>query len=279
MIAKRYRIILWAAPLILLQWMAAAVIKPDGSPRWIEYVIVGFFLGTFFGHATLAAAWAALGPGPVRWRFPLSLVWVAMLPMAIAINIAIHDWRLPYVFVIGGCLFGQWLIVQLPLWGLAMGYGLRLRHVDDVDTMQDCCERQFGIRHLMVITAIVGVIFGAGRILVGRQGATVRLDSDVQALIFLAVAAIALTLPLLLAGILPRRAIPAVLLVLTLIGLATAWELTLWRVIPGGGGGPETGHFVGINAFTAATILAGVAVLRLNGYQLAGSPSSPGSKR
>jgi hypothetical protein len=145
--------------------------------------------------------------------------------------------------------------------------------------MQDCCERQFGIRHLMVITAIVGVIFGAGRILVGRQGATVRLDSDVPAFIFLAVAAIALTLPLLLAGILPRRAIPAVLLVLTLIGLATAWELTLWRVIPGGGGGPETGHFVGINAFTAATILAGVAVLRLNGYQLAGSPSSPGSKR
>ncbi len=35
---------------------------------------IGFFFGSFFGHTTLAAAWAALGPGPIGWRVPLSLV-------------------------------------------------------------------------------------------------------------------------------------------------------------------------------------------------------------
>ena len=271
MIARRYRIILWAAPLILLQWFAMAVIKLNAHSDWMECVTLGFFFGTFFGHTTLASAWAALGPGPLRWRFPLSLVWVAMLPTAFAAKFAIHGGRIDaeLVIVIGGCLFGQWLMVQLPLWGLAMAYGLRLRHVDDVDTMQDCCERQFGIRHLMVITAIVGVIFGVGRILAGSQGMSFLLDSDALIFVFLAVAAIMLTVPLLLAGLLPRRAIPAVLLVLILVGVATAWELTLYRVVPGiPRGGPDVLHFVGINAFTAATILAGVAVLRLNGYGL-----------
>ena len=54
---------------------------------------------------------------------------------------------------------------------------------------------------------------------------------------------------------------------LTLIGFATAWEVTLVRVVPGGQqGAPGLGHFIWINGFTAATILAGVALLRLNGY-------------
>jgi len=264
---RRYRIILWAAPLMLLQWIATAVIEPEGGHGKIGYVTIGFFFGTFFGYTTLAAAWAALGPGPLMCRVPLSLVWVALLPVAIAINVAINGGPQRAAFVIGGCLFGQWLIVQLSLWSLAIGYGLRLRHEDDWEETQNRRERQFSIRHLMVITAIVGVILGVGRILVSWLGESFWLDHEAPIFIFLAVAAIALTLPLLLAGLLPRRAVPAVLMVLTLIGFATACELTLWHVIPGGPqGGPEIGHFAGINAFTAATILAGVALLRLNGY-------------
>jgi hypothetical protein len=269
MMPRRYRIILWAAPLILLQWFAMAVIDPQGGRGGMVYVTLGFFFGTFFGQTTLAAAWAALGPGPLRWRLPLSLAWVAMLPMAIFINIVIHGGPKGAELIIGGCLFGQWLIVQLPLWGLATVYGVRLRHVDDIGIVQDRRERQFGIRHLMIATTIVGVTLGMGRILVDAQGMWFGLALQFLIFVFLAVAAIALTLPLLLAGLLPRRAIPAVLLVLTLIGLATAWELTLFRAIPGvPRGAPDDLYFVFIciNAFTAATILAGVAVLRLNGY-------------
>jgi hypothetical protein len=228
-------------------------------------------LGAFFGQTTLASAWAALGPGPLRWRLPLSLVWVALLPLVLVINIAIHhpgEGEIAMVIVgVGGCLLGQWLVVQLPLWTLALGYGLRLRHVDDAEDRHDQRERQFGIRHLMVITAIVGVIFGVGRIVVSWQGESFRPESDVLVFVFLGAAAIALTLPLLLAGLLPRRAVLAVLVVLGLIGVATVWELTLLHAVPGAPpGGPGFGDLIGINAFTAATILAAVAVVRLNGY-------------
>lgn len=265
MIPRRYRFLLWAAPVLALQWIGIAVIEPNGRGRF-EYVNTGFFIGSFFGQTTLAAAWAALGPGPIRWRIPLSLAWVATLPIAIAINLDIDGGPDDVAVLIGACLLGQWLIVQMPLWALAIGYGLRLRHVDDWEKMQDRRSRQFSLRHLMVVTTIVGVILGAGRILIDWLGESYSLDREAPIFIFLAAAAVILTLPLLLAGLLPRRAIPAVLLVSTLICLATAWELTLLRMVPGGATGAETGHFIGINAFTMVTILVGVLLLRLNGY-------------
>jgi hypothetical protein len=263
---RRYRILLWALPALVVQWFGIAAIDPDGRTV-SDYVSIGFFFGSFFGQATLAAAWTALGPGPIGWRIPLSAVWVTMLPVAIFINLGLNHGPDDVMIIIGACVFAQWLVVQLPLWALAFGYGLRLRHVDDIDPTQDRSERQFGIRHLMIFTAIVGVIFGAGRLLIGWLGASYFADDEVPIFIFLAAAAVILTLPLLLAGLLPRRAIPAVLLVLALIGLATVWEVTLLRTVSGAATpGPDMWHFVWINVFTAATILAGVLILRSNGY-------------
>jgi hypothetical protein len=268
---RRYRILLWAVPVLVSQWMAIATTDPDGR-HVSDHVSIGFFIGSLFGQATLAAAWTALGPGPIRWRIPLSLVWVAMLPVAIAINLGLNGGPDDAAIIIGACLFGQWLVVQLPLWALAFGSGLRLRHVDDVDPMRGRRERQFGIRHLMFFTAVVAVIFGAGRILIGWLGASYFADDAAMIFIFLAAAAVILTLPLLLAGLLPRRAIPAALLVLILIGLATVWEVTLLRTVFGAATpGPDMWHFVWINCFTAATILVCVLLLRWNGYSTAGT--------
>ncbi len=266
MIPRRYRILFWAAPVLVLQWIVIAAIELQARGGY-EYVTIGFFLGSVFGQATLAAAWAALGPGLIVWRIPLSLVWIVMLPVAIAINLRIDTGSNDGAVVIGVCMFGQWLIVQLPLWALAIGYGLRLRHVEDWQKRHDRPTRQFSLRHLMVVTAIVGVVFGAGRILIGWLGDSFSLDREAPIFVFLAVAAVILTLPLLLAGLLPRRALPAVMVVLTLIGLATAWEVTLLQKLPGvAGPRPDTGDFIWINLFTAATILAGVLLLRLNEY-------------
>ena len=136
---------------------------------------IGFFFGTFFGQATLAAAWTASGPGPLKWRISLSIVWVAMLPVAIVINLGIHGGPDDAAFVIGACigacLFGQWL--RPVRCGCVDGVRLRLRHVDDGEGIQDHRERQFGIRHLMVLTTIVGVVLGVGR---GWLGAAYRPD-------------------------------------------------------------------------------------------------------
>jgi hypothetical protein len=268
----RYRVFIWAGPVVALGLLSISLLDPDPPGRLGEQIGLGFFFGTMFSHATLASAWTAFGPGPLVWRLPLSLAWVLSMPVAIGINVGLNGGPDEAAVVVGGCLLGQWFLVQLPLWGLAMGYGLRLRHWSDVSTVTDARERQFGIRQLMIITAIVGVIFGIGRILVVNLGHRLNVDGEVAFFAFLAIAAIVITLPVLLASLLPRLALPATLLALVLIGFATAWELPMFLGTGAGRrGGPDAMHFVWINGVTTAWLLALVAVVRLNGYRLATS--------
>lgn len=236
-----------------------------------EHVVLGYLFGTIFAHATLAAAWTALGPLPLIGRLPLSLVWLALLGLAFAANVGMHGGPdKGVVLLVWACLLGQWLCVQIPLWGLTIAYGSRLRHLHDESQAASPRERQFGIRELMIFTAIVGVVFGIGRVVVGNYASHIAwmLGSEAPIFIFLAVAAIVVTLPLLLATLLPRFAVPAVLATLFLIGSATLWELPLLHLFHQAPG-PDVYHLVLINAFTAGWILLlGVAV-RLNGYRLA----------
>ncbi|HUE72282.1 MAG TPA: hypothetical protein VMP01_15465 [Pirellulaceae bacterium] len=249
-------------------WLLLAFIDPDPPGRLGEYIGIGFFLGTMFGQTTVASAWTAFGPAPLVWRLPLSFLWVVMLAMAIGINVGMRGGPDEAYFVIGACLIGQWFLVQLPLWGLAMGYGLRLRHRDDANMTSDPRERQFGIRQLLIITTIVAVVFGIGRLIVPNLN--IGSSGEPAIFIFLAVAAIVITLPLLLASLLPRLALPGTLVTLVLIGLATAWELPMLRSAGvGSRGGPDAMHFVWINAITTMWLLALVLVVRWNGYTLA----------
>ncbi len=119
----------------------------------------------------------------------------------------------------------------------------------------------------MAITALVAVLLGAGRALVPWLGEELHLDRESPIFIFLALSAVIQTLPLLLAGLLPRWSLLGVIVVLLLIGLATTWEVSLLRHFPGvRGSGPNTRHFIWINVFTSAVILAGILLVRFNGY-------------
>jgi hypothetical protein len=266
-VPRRYTVFFWLGPLLALSWLTLSILDPDPGGGVIETLGLGYFFGSLFGHTTLAAAWTAFGPAPLVWRLPISLTWVFLLATAIGINLGLNGGPDEAVLVIGGCLFGQWLLLQFPLWGLALGYGLRLRHVDDDGYGLDHRERQFGIRQLMIVTTIVGVVFGIGRLVVGQ----LRLDfgrGEAAIFIFLAVAAIVLTLPLLLAALMRRFTIPAVLVALVLIGLATTWELPLLQIVHRGPG-PKAQDLVAINAITAAIMLTVLTIVRLNGYSLA----------
>ena len=180
--------------------------------------------------------------------------------------------------VLGGCLLGHWAIAQLPMWYLAFAFGLRLRHSSERSYGLDPSERQFGIRQLMIVTAIVAVVLGCGRVAVTlllgdgfRSG-----GGQPMILVFLAVAGVIMTLPLVLSALLPRFAIPASVLVLILIALATLAELPLLQLaLPpqAGGRGPDAGHFYGINAIQAAWVLLVIGVLRLGGYGIAAPPT------
>jgi hypothetical protein len=252
----------WMAPLLAVNWLTVAVVNFDPPTN---HVLLGYFLGSLFAHATLAAGWAALGPGRFVWRFPLSIVWVVFLPIAGGINLAVNGGPDGVIFVIGCCLVGQWLALQFPFWALALGLGLQLRHSGDAEKAP-ARQVQFGIRHLLVVMLLVGVVLGVGRAVFAFNDTLFTGGGETPAFIFLAAAAIVLTLPLLLAALMPRMAALGVPLALLFMGVMTLVELPLLDRL--GGGGPELGHFIAINVAMAAVILLSALVVRLNGYCL-----------
>jgi len=247
------------------------LVKPDGGGVSTEAIRLGFFFGSMFSQTTLAAAWAAFGPGALAWRIPLSLIWVSILVIAIAFNIGVNGGPpLDFAALLGGCLFGQWFLLQFPFWGLVLRLGLRLQHMDDSPQDIKLRELQFGIRQLIIITAIVGVVLGIGRFAVTTWGGRFGSNGAEPIVLFgfLAVASIVQSVPLLLATLMRRMVIPGVLVALALIVAVTVCEVPLLASIVGGSGA-QTTHFIAINGLAAAAILSVVLVVRLNGYYLA----------
>lgn len=124
----------------------------------------------------------------------------------------------------------------------------------------------------MILTVIVAVVLGLGRATVASMAASLDKSGDVFAFVFLAVAGILMSLPLLLAALLPRRAVLSVLVLLVLIAAVTWGELPLLRQL--GGGGPDFWHFAWINFFQTAWIVFVVALLRAFGFGC-GNPHAP----
>lgn len=253
---------LLGAPLIAVGILLMLLLNPDHG----EHLILGYLFGTIFGQATLAAAWTSFGPLPFLWRFPLSLLWLVFLLGTLTCNIRLYGGPGEVPLVMACCLTGQFLLLQLPFWGLALLGGMKLHYCAHEPLLTSRRELQFGIRQLMIFTAIVGVVFGAGRFTVLRLSQFSSLNGEGPIFFFLAAAAIVVTLPLLLAALLPRYAVSAVGLVLLLTGLLTAWEVPLLRSFHSGPG-PDTWHIVIINAFTSAWVLSIALLIRLSGYR------------
>ena len=155
----RHRVYAWVGPLIFLSWLSLALMRLDPGNG---IVAIGYFLGSLLAHPTLAAVWTALGSGPLAWRVALSIGWVISLPVAVAINIAINGRLGSALPVLGVCVISQWLVLQIPLWLLKLGFGLQLRYRDDIDAETNSIQFRFGMWHLLVVMAIAGVLLGVG---------------------------------------------------------------------------------------------------------------------
>ena len=263
---RRNLIWLCATPLIAAGLLLLVLL--DGSNP--GPVVPGYIWGTLFAHTTLAAAWTAFGPLPLLWRLPLSLLWLLALTAALACNLGVHassaNAPIEFVVVVAACLAAQFAFLQLPFWGLVLTYGMRLRYCEATSQPPDPRETQFGIRQLLIFTTIVAVVLGMGRFAVTYLPSFAGNDDATPTLIFLAVVGIVVTLPLIIAALLPRFAVPAVGVVLVLIGLLTAYELPLLNKFKSGGI-QDNLIFVYINGFTAAWILAVILIVRTSGYR------------
>jgi hypothetical protein len=258
---------LWVTLLLVLEGLGIGMWQP--GPR---YSISEFLFGWLIGNTTLAAAWAALGPGPIGLRILLSLLWVALLPMSIAVHIAIfHRPSFEFPVIIGACLVEHWLVVQLLVWPLVIAYDVHVRHRDEWEGIEGYRKLQFSVGSLMVVTAIFAVILGAARVVMGWLDELSGRNDGRPTFFFLALVAALLNVPVLVAALSPRRAILLTLPVLVLIGLATAWEVQLLAEVRGNPR-PDlsTGQFAIINASTVGTVLAGVVLVRLNGFGISG---------
>ena len=191
-----------------------------------------------------------------------------MLTLANAINGWLNSGSPGDCVIVGMLLLCQWLLLQFPLWGIVIGFGIQLRHADEIESGEYPSHRQFGIRQLMLLTAVVGVLFGVGRIAVPylfREFAFLPIVAPVIA--FLIAAEVVMTLPLVVAALLRRRTVIGVLLALTLIGAITACELPLLKMVTTGGSG-NVQEIIALNVGTATVMLALLTIVRLNGYSL-----------
>jgi hypothetical protein len=268
-VPRRYRFIAWIAPLLLLNWVLLAVVPPAPGGSSLRSLAIQVLGGTVFGQTAVAAAWAAFGPMPFNWRLPFSLGWLAMLTLANAINGWLNRGSPGDCVIVGVLLLCQWLLLQFPLWGIAIGFGVQLRHADDIESGKYPSHRQFGIRQLMLVTAVVGVLFGVGRVALPYMFEEVPLLPIVASILaFLVVEEAVMTLPLVVAVLLRRHAVVGVLLALTLIGVITACEVPLIKLLITAGSA-QVQEIIAINVGTAIATLALLIIVRLNGYSLA----------
>jgi hypothetical protein len=267
-ISRRYRGFLWAGLLVVANWILIAVLKRGTPYDLFDIIVLGFIVGTMLGQTTLAAAYTIFGYPSLFTRVVLAVAWLTLLAFAFSLQVSLHGGPEDVGIVIGACLFAQWLLLLLPLWGLRLRFGLRLRHDDDLVAGFNPRDRQFGIRQLIVVTALVGLFLGVGRQLVSLWGHHFDFTrGDLAIFAFLTVSAAVLSLPLVLALLMRRTSAIAIALALALIGIVTALEASLSKHFQTGGG-PEIRHFISMNAFTAGIILLVLAIVRRSGYSL-----------
>jgi hypothetical protein len=161
------------------------------------------------------------------------------------------------------------VLVQAPIWAAVWLYGLRIAHA--MEPQSGPGNRQFGIRQLMTLTAIIGVLLGLGRLVLTR---VTWLDDnrnwleDFLIFGFIGVANALIAFPILAAALLPRFARLASIGILVLVAALIVVEVPLFDAVTIGGGPHDWWIFGGMNFGYCLWVLAYVGVLRLGGYRL-----------
>jgi hypothetical protein len=194
-------------------------------------------------------------------RLLTALIWLTLLLSAISIGFRLEG-VLRELPMVGISLVAQWVLVQTPLWLLRYSVQLRFHTGEGSDARMP----QFGLSQLMSFTFGIAVLLGTLRWLVTSQVLSF-VSTELLVWLFLAGAAVLMSLPLGLAALMPRWTGLGVLLTLSLIALATAAEDPLLEKVSSGSG-PEVMDLAWINAFTSAWVLAFAVMARWNGYRL-----------
>jgi hypothetical protein len=160
--SNRNRAFVFVGSFIVVNALLIAVLDLNSSSIIPDVLIVAFFYGTLFTHTTLIASWLAFSPKTMAQRLALASAWVLTLAAALACSVKVHGDSSNAVMFAVTALVIQFILLQPPLWGLVVGLGLQLRHIDDNQEF-DPPTRQFTIGQLILLTTFAGVSLGVAR--------------------------------------------------------------------------------------------------------------------
>jgi len=145
---------------------AACVVGPGLAVRFGAEEFVIFVAGAFVGLNGLPVIWAALRTERLGLRFVVTFVIVGVFLFNLLLGLTAsngwppsvpHLWRpfflLPLIF----------LITQSPLWIMRAAFGWRIIRTDVEPSEPSGRSRQFGIRELLIVTAVIALAFAMAR--------------------------------------------------------------------------------------------------------------------
>jgi hypothetical protein len=169
--------------------------------------------------------------------------------------------------MMAACLAGQWLAVQAPLWGMRRWYRVSLRRPG---SERSPGAVQFSIREIMILTAIIAVLLGLGRMFIQAEFLSwlPRRHGDILPILFVTLTAIITTLPLLCSLGLQRFSPIAVALSLALVVVATFVERPILMQIGAGNPPDLIWLLAAINGVQTFWIFVIGGLVRYAGYRL-----------
>jgi Leucine-rich repeat (LRR) protein len=236
--------------------------------RFTTDIEEGILTGTVVAQVTLAAAWIAFGPLPIRQRLPLSAGWIVTLGLAFVCNSYLSGADITSLLHVlqGVLVLGLfWLLMQLPFDLLRLVYGWRICHDDEAASPGRLAR--FGVRQWLAMSIFVALI-GIGTRVVVRLDRQEQWELQHGLFNFLVPASVlSCAVLLIVATLLPRWTVLVTMVTLALIAIVTgaiAWLIEICRyTIP-------TGYpaYIATQATVAVWICCFVAGIRLSGYRL-----------
>ena len=228
---------------------------PDIVPR--NTFLTGLALGSIFGTTILASVWFVYVPSPLSFRLVLTTALLVALPFALS-KVAKREFYVP-VILSQILLFAS---LSSLAWSIKAWLGFQLQASDGMALASGTrTNRQFAIRHLLMITTAFAILFAASRIL----GAQTEMGRGILLFGLMAFGTCLICVPFTIA-VLSRSASawPTVFAIALAVGI-TFLETVLFGLL--NLFGPELLHFAGTNFFALVPLLGSAIGLRQHGYR------------
>ncbi len=232
-------------------------IRPPGG----RHFTLGLAIGSLFGFTILPSIWTVFGPGIPMVRWPLA----CLMLIAVPLSLSFYAGREIGPIVLSQIASTVFLFLFAAL--LRFQFRIRLLKPTEPETMpHGVVVTQYGIRHLMIITAVIAVLLSVGRVIVPSLSRFPM--NDLPIWVFLAFSSCVICVPILFSLLTLRNSFWPTLSILGLSVLATWNEVSLLASLKLRG--PDFFHFVWINFFTVIPVILTAVGLRRCGYRLVG---------